>query len=179
MMALHITSRVSHSPYDQIFCMLMKYLALCKSAADGFQGVIISIGPHTNAALDQFGLDDNLVLHLHVLTHTVHDTKQKQTLQTVHWGLNYEQAVNLADTMKHDTKVQQGQPVQVSHYHYYLLFLSHVVSQPLMSCVRFSFSLFFLALLAVMFAYVGLLLFKKPKVARILATMVPDKLHRH
>ena len=102
--------------------MLTKDLAPRKSAADGFQGVIISIGPHTDAALDRFGLDDNLVPRLRVLTRTVHDTKWEQTLWTVHWGLSYEQAVNLADAMKHDIKVQQGQPVQVSHYHYYLLF---------------------------------------------------------
>jgi hypothetical protein len=104
------------------FFVLTKDLAPRKSAADGFQGAIISIGPHTDAALDRFGLDDNLVPRLRVLTRTVRDTKWERTLRTVHWGLSYEQAVNLADAMKHDIKVQQGQQVQVSHYHYYLLF---------------------------------------------------------
>jgi hypothetical protein len=102
--------------------MLTKDLAPCKSAADGFQGAIISIGPHTDAALDRFGLGDNLVPCLCVLTRTIHDTKWEWTLQTVHWGLSYEQAVNLADAMKHDIRVQQGQQVQVSHYYNYFTF---------------------------------------------------------
>jgi hypothetical protein len=69
--------------------MLIKDLAPHKSAADGFQGAIISIGPHTDAALDQFGLDDNLVPCFHILACTICNAKWERTLQTVYWGLSY------------------------------------------------------------------------------------------
>jgi hypothetical protein len=107
------SSRVSDSAWDRIF-ILTKNLAPRKSAADGFQGVIISLGPHTDAALDQFGLDDSLVPRLRILTRTIRDTQWERTLRTTEWGLSYEQAVNLVKAMKRDIKAQQVQPVQVS-----------------------------------------------------------------
>jgi hypothetical protein len=73
-----------------------------KSLADGFHGALISIGPETDAVIDCFGLDDNLLPRLQVLTHQVRSSRWETILRSPHWGLSYEQSANLARAMQAD-----------------------------------------------------------------------------
>lgn len=84
-----------------------------KSSADGFRGALISIGPETDAVIDRFGLNDNLVPRLRVLTHNVHSSRWETVLRTPHWGLSYEQSANLAKAMQADISGRQNQDLQV------------------------------------------------------------------
>ena len=85
-----------------------------KSAADGFGGIIISLGPNTDNILNWFQLDDSLVPRLHVLTRKVCSTRWEAVLRTPHWGLTYEQASNLSRAMLADINGGPTQQIQVS-----------------------------------------------------------------
>ena len=63
---------------------------------------IISIGSNTDAALDRFHLDDNLIPQLHKLMTTVRSSKWEAKLRTADWGLSYEQAVTLSNALQAD-----------------------------------------------------------------------------
>jgi hypothetical protein len=84
-----------------------------ESSADGFHGAIISIGPETDAVIDHFNLDDNLVPHLRVLTRQVRSSRWEAVLRTPQWGLSYEQSANLARAMRADICGRQDRDIQV------------------------------------------------------------------
>lgn len=88
-------------------------IPLRKSLADGFHGALISIGPETDAIIDRFGLDDNLVPRLRVLTRHVRSSRWETVLRTPHWGLSYEQSANLAGAMRADICGRRDQDKQV------------------------------------------------------------------
>ncbi|KAF8131400.1 hypothetical protein EV363DRAFT_1165026 [Boletus edulis] len=62
--------------------------------------VLISIGPKTDATLDQFGLGDDLLPRLHVLVRTVRSSRWEATLRT--WDLSSDQATNLSCALRTD-----------------------------------------------------------------------------
>jgi hypothetical protein len=84
-----------------------------KSLADGFHGALISIGPETDAVIDRFGLDDNLLPRLRVLTHRVRSSRWETVLRTPHWGLSYEQSANLAGAMRADICGRRDRDIKV------------------------------------------------------------------
>ena len=84
-----------------------------QSSADGFQGALISIGPETDAVIDWFGLNDNLVPRLRVLTCKIRSSRWETVLRTPDWGLSYEQSANLAKAMHTDICGHQNQAIQV------------------------------------------------------------------
>ena len=84
-----------------------------KSLADGFHSALISIGPETDAVINWFALDDNLLPRLGVLTHQVRSSRWETVLRTPHWGLSYEQSANLARAMRADICGCQDQDIQV------------------------------------------------------------------
>ena len=67
---------------------------------DGFKGAIISIGPHTDAIIDCYNLDDKLLSSLRVLSTTIRSSKWEAELRN--WGLNFEQASKLSTAMLAD-----------------------------------------------------------------------------
>jgi hypothetical protein len=84
-----------------------------QSSADGFQGALISIGPETDAVIDRFGLNDNLVPRLRVLTRKIRSSRWETVLRTPDWGLSYEQSANLAKAMQADICGRHSQAIQV------------------------------------------------------------------
>ena len=84
-----------------------------KNSADGFHGALISIGPETDAVIDRFALDDNLLPRLRVLTQQVRSSRWETVLRTPHWGLSYEQSANLARAMQADICGRRDRDIQV------------------------------------------------------------------
>ncbi|RDB15155.1 hypothetical protein Hypma_004865 [Hypsizygus marmoreus] len=76
-----------------------------KSAADGFEGAIISIGVRTDGVLDRFGLADAVIPRLRVITQTVRSSRWEHTLRNGDLALSYEQAANLSRAMERDLGV--------------------------------------------------------------------------
>jgi hypothetical protein len=66
---------------------------------------IISLGPHTNAVLDRFGMSDQVILDLRELVATVHSSNWEAVLRSSPWNLNYEQAANLQTALHADFSV--------------------------------------------------------------------------
>ena len=63
---------------------------------------IITIGPKTDAAIDQFGLLDSLIPRLHNMTRTIRSSRWQRALQGPEWGLSHEQALSLSRALLHD-----------------------------------------------------------------------------
>lgn len=63
---------------------------------------LLSIGPHTDAVLDRFGLDDKVLLKLHELISSVRSSRWEVALRSPKWDLTYEQAVNLSKALRSD-----------------------------------------------------------------------------
>lgn len=57
---------------------------------------LISLGPHTDAILDRFKMDDAVLLRLHRLVRSVCSSCWEAVLRSPKWDLTYEQASNLA-----------------------------------------------------------------------------------
>jgi hypothetical protein len=68
---------------------------------------IISLGLHTDAALDRFHLEDSLIPQLRVLVTTVRSSKWEAELRQSVWGLTFEQAFTLANALKADIAQRQ------------------------------------------------------------------------
>lgn len=73
-------------------------------AAASFQAgaPLISIGPHSDAVLDRFGLDDHILPKLHQLIGSVRSSRWEAVLQSPKWNLTYEQASNLSRALNSD-----------------------------------------------------------------------------
>ncbi|KAG6373648.1 hypothetical protein JVT61DRAFT_6311 [Boletus reticuloceps] len=69
---------------------------------------LISLGPSTDAILDQFGLEDHLLPRLHVLTRMVCSSRWEAVLRTAPWKMTNKQATHLACTLAEDLKVTPG-----------------------------------------------------------------------
>lgn len=69
---------------------------------------LISLGPSTDAVLDQFGLEDHLLPRLHVLTRTVRSSRWEAVLRTAPWKMTNKQATHLACALAEDLKVTPG-----------------------------------------------------------------------
>jgi len=67
---------------------------------DGFKGAIVSVGPHTDAIIDRYSLDDKLLSSLRILSKTIRSSKWETELRN--WGLNFEQASKLSSAMLAD-----------------------------------------------------------------------------
>jgi hypothetical protein len=63
--------------------------------------------------IDRFGLNDNLVPRLRVLTCKICISCWETVLRTPDWGLSYEQSANLAKAMQADICGRQSQAIQV------------------------------------------------------------------
>lgn len=72
------------------------------STAASFGTPLISIGPHTDAVLDRFGLDDQVLLKLHQLIGSVRSSCWEAVLRSPKWDLTYEQALNLSRLLHSD-----------------------------------------------------------------------------
>ncbi|KIK18696.1 hypothetical protein PISMIDRAFT_108977 [Pisolithus microcarpus 441] len=95
-----------------------------------FGSLLVSIGPSTDAVLDHFGLEDDLLPRLHILVGTVHSSCWEAILRAVPWNLTYEQASNLSRALLADIK---GTPA----FHIIMVFLLCECSSPLMSNQHF------------------------------------------
>ena len=76
-----------------------QFVSVPTTLHDRFGDALISIGPHMDAVLDHFHLDDALIPRLRVLTTTVRSSKWEIALRNPQWGLNYEQAFSLSNAM--------------------------------------------------------------------------------
>ncbi|TDL13892.1 hypothetical protein BD410DRAFT_846539 [Rickenella mellea] len=65
---------------------------------------IISIGPHTDAALDALRLSDRLIPYLHTLIQCVRNTSWEAVLESPDWGLKHGHAVTLAHALQQDVQ---------------------------------------------------------------------------
>lgn len=65
---------------------------------------LISIGPNTDAVLDQFELGDNLLLCLHHLITSIWSSCWEVILRLAPWNLSYEQASNLSKAITADLR---------------------------------------------------------------------------
>ncbi|KAG2365336.1 hypothetical protein BDR07DRAFT_1481456 [Suillus spraguei] len=63
---------------------------------------LISLGPHTDAILDCFKMDDAVLLKLHALIKSVRSSCWETVLRSPKWDLTYEQASNLARALLMD-----------------------------------------------------------------------------
>ncbi|KAG1835967.1 hypothetical protein DFJ58DRAFT_735336 [Suillus subalutaceus] len=63
---------------------------------------LISIGPHTDAVLDRFGLDDQVLPKLHQLIGSIRSSRWEAVLRSPKWNLTYEQASNLSRSLHSD-----------------------------------------------------------------------------
>ena len=113
MYLLRLGLRVSGSILCLLYTDNSQGTGPCQSSADGFQGALIGIGPETNAVIDRFGLNDNLVPCLWVLTCKIRSSCWETVLRTPDWGLSYEQSANLAKAMQADICGHQSQAIQV------------------------------------------------------------------
>ena len=75
-----------------------------KSSRDGFNGIILSIGPKTDKMLTHFNLDDSLIPCFCILAKLVCSSKWESTMCTAKWGLTYKQAMNISKAMEADIK---------------------------------------------------------------------------
>ena len=86
---------------------------------DRFDGAIISIGALTDKILRKFNLPDNVIPRLRVLTQKHKSSDWQFILRGTEWGFTYEQAVNIAEAMKHDITGEGGfKIVRVSSWHH-------------------------------------------------------------
>ena len=65
-----------------------------------------------DAVIDQFGLNNNLIPHLRVLTCKICSSHWETVLRTPAWGLSYEQSANLAKAMQADICGPQSQAIR-------------------------------------------------------------------
>ncbi|KIK31768.1 hypothetical protein CY34DRAFT_19590, partial [Suillus luteus UH-Slu-Lm8-n1] len=72
------------------------------STAASFRTPLISIGPHTDAVLDRFGLDDQVLLKLHQLIGSIRSSRWEAVFRSPKWDLTYEQASNLSRSLHSD-----------------------------------------------------------------------------
>ncbi|KIM50938.1 hypothetical protein SCLCIDRAFT_33882 [Scleroderma citrinum Foug A] len=72
---------------------------------------LISLGPHTDAVLNQFSFGDDVLPHLHILVGTVRSSHWEAILRGTPWNLTYEQASNLSSALLADLKGTPGLPV--------------------------------------------------------------------
>lgn len=63
-------------------------------AAASFTSPLISLGPHTDAVLDRFKMDNTILLRLHALVGSVRSSHWEAVLRSPKWDLMYEQAWN-------------------------------------------------------------------------------------
>ncbi|KAG1728115.1 hypothetical protein EDB19DRAFT_1913937 [Suillus lakei] len=68
---------------------------------------LISIGPNTDAAMDQIKLGDKILPKLRVLVQTVHSSRWEAVLRSLKWDLSYEHASILSQALLVDL---QGMP---------------------------------------------------------------------
>ncbi|KAG1786106.1 uncharacterized protein HD556DRAFT_1450089 [Suillus plorans] len=83
--------------------------------AINFSPPLISIGPNTNAVLDQFKLGDALLPKLRVLVGTVRSSRWESVLRSQTWDLNYEQASILVKALLADFQGVPFSPEIVKH----------------------------------------------------------------
>ena len=74
---------------------------------------LISIGPSTDAVLDKFSLEDQLLPRLHILTRTVRSSRWETVLRGTQWKMTHEQASQLANALATDLRVMPRVDVKV------------------------------------------------------------------
>jgi hypothetical protein len=75
---------------------------------DGFYGAIISVGPETDQVLVYYGIDDDIIPHLHVLSQTIKSSHWKFKLCNPQYNLTTAQAVDIAQAMMNDFMRKPG-----------------------------------------------------------------------
>lgn len=88
-------------------------------AAASFQAgaPLISIGPHSDAVLDRFGLDDHILPKLHQLIGSVRSSRWEAVLQSPKWNLTYEQASNLSRALNSDVHSNRAMPTNTKVFY--------------------------------------------------------------
>jgi hypothetical protein len=71
---------------------------------------IISIGPRTDAVLDELRIDDEVIPHLRLLIHSTRSSRWVSKLQQRGWGLKQADAIRLVDAILTDV----GTPVVIT-----------------------------------------------------------------
>ena len=112
-------SNLCHFPNQLIFSLdpspITFWCSTRPSAADGYNGFIISISTNTDQAIDQFNLPHHVIPQLHVLGGAIQSSKWQVTLQGPGWGLTPEQAISVSRVMiadfTGDTGIIQHQKV--------------------------------------------------------------------
>jgi hypothetical protein len=74
---------------------------------------LLSLGPRTDAVLDQFDLGDEFLPCLHILVETVRDTNWEARLCQKPWNLPFKQASNLALALSADLQSERSTIVTV------------------------------------------------------------------
>jgi hypothetical protein len=69
---------------------------------------LLSIGLHTDAMLDRFGLDDKMLLKLQELIGSVHSSCWEAVLQSPKWNLTHEQVLNMSKVLHLDLDSSQS-----------------------------------------------------------------------
>ncbi|KAG6912776.1 hypothetical protein DXG01_012236, partial [Tephrocybe rancida] len=77
---------------------------------DGYGGIIISLGPRTDAIIDRYQLSDKeLIPAIRVLSRAARNSSWEMALQAANFHLSYEQARNLSRAMHGDLGVPYGE----------------------------------------------------------------------
>ncbi|KAG2155232.1 uncharacterized protein EDB93DRAFT_1101805 [Suillus bovinus] len=88
-------------------------------APTSFTPPLISLGPHTDAVLDRFKMDDMMLLRLHAFIRSIRSSHWEAVLRSPKWDLTYEQASNLARALLVD--------LQGVHQQVYMNFVAPMV----------------------------------------------------
>ncbi|KAG6875862.1 hypothetical protein C0992_001988 [Termitomyces sp. T32_za158] len=88
------------------------------STADGFEGTIVSIGPATDALLDQYGLPDSLIPRLRVLTQNVRNTAWEGVLRRKgsQFNIDSKLARKISKALHHDLRLPDNVSIFVDQY---------------------------------------------------------------
>jgi hypothetical protein len=78
---------------------------------------LISIGPHSDAVLDRFGLDDHILPKLHQLIGSVRSSRWEAMLQSPKWNLTHEQASNLSKALNSDVHGNRAMPTDTKVFY--------------------------------------------------------------
>jgi len=89
-----------------------------------FPPTLVSIGPNTDAVLDRFKMNDDVLPRLRTLSSTVHSSRWEAVLRSHQWNLPYEQAANLSRALNADTQGSMGTRFEKVSKNIYTAFLA-------------------------------------------------------
>jgi len=89
-----------------------------------FPPMLVSIGPNTDAVLDRFKMNDDVLLRLRTLISTVRSSRWEAVLRSHQWNLPYKQAANLSRALNADTQGSMGTRFEKVSKNIYTAFLA-------------------------------------------------------